>query len=66
MAGWAVVSLDGKFVKHDRHIVYAMTADLPQPPEPRCLDEAVGVLQQYGRRLDRSGEFVTAVSESVD
>jgi SAM-dependent methyltransferase len=66
IAGWVVVGLAGTLVKHDRHIVYAKAADAPQTPEPRCLDEAVGVLQQYGRRLDRSGEFVTPVSESAD
>ena len=66
MAGWSVLSLAGTLVKHDRHIVYAMAADAPQTPEPRCLDKAVGVLLQYGRRLDRSGEFVTPVSESAD
>jgi SAM-dependent methyltransferase len=66
MSGWAVVGLPGKLVKHDRHIVYAIAADGPRTPEPRCLDEAVGVLRQYGRRLDRSGEFVTAVSQSAD
>jgi hypothetical protein len=66
MAGWAVVSSVGTFVKHDRHIVYAKAVDAPQMPEPRSLDEAVRVLRQYGRRLDRSGEFVTPVSESAD
>jgi SAM-dependent methyltransferase len=66
IAGWVVVSLAGTLSKHDRHIVYATPADAPQIPEPRCLDEAVGVLRQYGRRLDRSGEFVTPVSESAD
>jgi SAM-dependent methyltransferase len=66
MAGWAVASLAGKPLKHDRHVVYAVATGPPQPPEPRCLDEAVAVLRQYGRRLDRSGEFVTAVSESAD
>jgi SAM-dependent methyltransferase len=66
IAGWVVVSLAGTLSKHDRHIVYAVATDAPQTPEPRCLDEAVGILRQYGRRLDRSGEFVTAVSESAD
>ncbi len=66
MTGWVVVSPAGTLVKHDRHIVYARVADAPRIPEPRCLDEAVGVLRQYGRRLDRSGEFVTPVTESAD
>jgi SAM-dependent methyltransferase len=64
MAGWAIVSPAGTPVIRDRHIVYAV-ADVPHPPEPRSLDAAIDVLRQYGRRLDKSGEFLPAVSQSA-
>lgn len=56
MAGWAVVRPAKAPVIDDRHIVYAV-ADVPHSPEPQCLGAAIDVLRQYGRRLDRSGEF---------
>ena len=65
MAGWAVLSPVGAPAISGRHIIYAV-ADVAHTPEPRSLDAAIEVLQQYGRRLDRSGEFVTAVSQSAD
>ena len=61
MAGWSVVSLPGAPVMSGRHILYAVT-DAPHAPEPLALDAAVEVLRQYGRRLDRAGEFIRAVT----
>jgi SAM-dependent methyltransferase len=57
MAGWRVVSPPAAPVMSGRHILYAV-ADTPHPPEPGALGAAIDVLRQYGRRLDRAGEFV--------
>jgi SAM-dependent methyltransferase len=65
MAGWSIVSPAGSPVISGRHILYAV-ADVSHTPEPHCLDEAVEVLRQYGRRLDRAGEFVPAINQSAD
>lgn len=64
MAGWSVLSPAGAPVLNGRHIVYAV-ADAPHLPEPGSLDVAVEALQQYGRKLDRAGEFVPPVSQSA-
>jgi len=57
MAGWSVVSPSGAPVMSGSHILYAV-ADEPHTPEPRALDAAVDVLREYGRRLDRAGDFM--------
>jgi SAM-dependent methyltransferase len=64
MAGWSVVNPPGAPVMNGRHILYAV-ADAAHSPEPRCLDAAVEVLQQYGRRLEKSGEFTTGVKQAA-
>jgi SAM-dependent methyltransferase len=63
MAGWLVLSPASAPTISGRHIVYAI-ADAPQAPQPGCLNAAIDVLRQYGRRLDRAGEFMPTVSES--
>jgi SAM-dependent methyltransferase len=62
MAGWLVVTPPAALVMNGRHILYAV-ADAPRSPEPRALDAAVDVLRQYGRQLDRAGEFTPAAPQ---
>jgi SAM-dependent methyltransferase len=64
MAGWLVLSPASAPTISGRHLLYAM-ADAPRAPEPGCLDAAIDVLRQYGRRLDRAGEFMPAVNPSA-
>jgi SAM-dependent methyltransferase len=59
MAGWLPVAPPGALVLKGRHILYAVAGD-PQQPEPGALDAVLEVLRQYGRQLDRAGEFVAA------
>lgn len=64
MAGWSPINPPEALVLKGRHILYAVAAD-PQPPEPGALEVALDVLRQYGRQLDRAGEFVPAVQATA-
>jgi len=63
MTGWSVVDPPRALVMSGRHILYAV-AGAPHSPEPRALDAAIDVLRQYGRQLDRAGEFISAPAQA--
>lgn len=62
MAGWSPIAPPGALVLKGRHILYAVASD-PRPPEPGALDVVLDVLRQYGRQLDRAGEFLPAPAQ---
>jgi SAM-dependent methyltransferase len=57
IAGWSPISPSEAPIMSGRHLLYAV-ADTPRAPESGGLNAAVDVLRQYGRRLDRAGEFM--------